>query len=79
LQRKGCGSLPFIAKFAMALAAILCVVSSFEFLSSVSKDVSPPASTIFFWFLSATSGLIDVMANLFIISVATNRLSSYVC
>lgn len=44
---------PFIARFAIAPAATLCIVSSSVLLSSISKDERPPASTIFCWFVSA--------------------------
>jgi len=38
---------PFIARLAIAPAATLYMVSSSELLSSVNKDLRPPASTIF--------------------------------
>lgn len=45
--------LPFIARLAIAPAVTLCIVSFSELLRSISKEVRPPASTIFSWFVSA--------------------------
>jgi hypothetical protein len=45
--------LPFIARLAIAPAATLRTVSSSKLLRSISKEVRPPASTIFFWLASA--------------------------
>lgn len=47
---------PFMARFAIAPAAILQIVSSkLLLLRSAKSDESPPASTILSWFVSAHS------------------------